>query len=103
MAQAYVGDAARAGRKLVFDHGALRTVATDCGALPGGIAAFARETGPLTPVASPLPDARDLAYRGPSARAAARALREALARGERAATPAALDELHDLLRLADAP
>jgi len=71
--------------------------------LHDGIAAFARETGPLTPVASPLPDARDLAYRGPSARAAARALREALARGERAATPAALDELHDLLRLADAP
>lgn len=71
--------------------------------LHDGIAAFARATGPLTPVAAPLPDARDLAYRGPSARAAARALREALARGERAATPAALDELHDLLRLADAP
>lgn len=47
MAQAYVGDAARAGRKLVFDHGALRTVATDCGALPGGIAAFARILEPL--------------------------------------------------------
>jgi hypothetical protein len=35
MAAAYVGDAVRQGRKLVFDHGALRTVvATDNGALP---------------------------------------------------------------------
>ena len=48
-----------------------------------------------------LPDATDLAYRGPSARAAARALRDALARGERAATPATMDELNDLLRLAE--
>jgi hypothetical protein len=48
-----------------------------------------------------LPDATELAYRGPSARAAARALRDALARGERAATPATMDELHDLLRLAE--
>lgn len=47
MAAAYVGDAARAGRKLVFDHGALRTVAGDCGALPSGIAAFARILEPL--------------------------------------------------------
>lgn len=77
--------------------------ATLAAMLHDGIAAFARETAPLDPVAAPLPAASDLAYRGPSARAAARALREALARGERAATPAAMDELHDLLRLADAP
>lgn len=61
--------------------------------LRDGIAAFA------APVS--LPDATELAYRGPSARAAAGALRDALARGERAATPAAMDELHDLLRLAE--
>lgn len=61
--------------------------------LRDGIAAFA------APVS--LPDAAELAYRGPSARAAARALRDALERGERAATPAAMDELHDLLRLAE--
>ena len=47
MAAAYVGDAARAGRKLVFDHGALRTVATDCGALPRGEQAFRRVLEPL--------------------------------------------------------
>lgn len=56
----------------------------------------ARRTGLAT-----LPDATELAYRGPSARAAARALRDALARGERAATPATMDELNDLLRLAE--
>jgi hypothetical protein len=56
----------------------------------------ARRDGPAT-----LPDATELAYRGPSARAAARALRDALARGERAATPATMDELNDLLRLAE--
>ncbi len=47
MAAAYVGDAVRAGRKLTFDHGALRTVATDCGALPAGEAAFRRILEPL--------------------------------------------------------
>ncbi|HEX5053412.1 MAG TPA: DUF1338 family protein [Planctomycetota bacterium] len=47
MATAYVGDAVRAGRKLVFDHGALRTVATDCGALPAGELAFRRVLEPL--------------------------------------------------------
>ena len=47
MAAAYVGDAVRNGRKLVFDHGALRTVAADCGALPGGFEAFRRILEPL--------------------------------------------------------
>jgi hypothetical protein len=47
MASAYVGDAVRSGRKLVFDHGALRTVAADCGALPSGIEAFRRILEPL--------------------------------------------------------
>ena len=85
--------------------------------LRDGIAAFTETVGPIladdggsahaatgsataTTVAA-LPDATELAYRGPSARAAARALRDALERGERAATPAAMDELHDLLRLAE--
>jgi hypothetical protein len=47
MAAAYVGDAVRSGSKLVFDHGALRTVATDNGALPSGEAAFRRLLEPL--------------------------------------------------------
>lgn len=47
MAGAYVGDAVRAGKKLVFDHGALRTVATDNGALPRGELAFRRLLEPL--------------------------------------------------------
>lgn len=48
MAGAYVGDAVRQGRKLVFDHGALRTVAgPDCGALPSGYEAFRRILEPL--------------------------------------------------------
>jgi hypothetical protein len=47
MAAAYVGDAVRGGRKLVFDHGALRTVAADCGALPRGELAFRRILEPL--------------------------------------------------------
>ena len=47
MAAAYVGDALRAGRRLVFDHGALRTVACDCGALPRGHEAFGRILRPL--------------------------------------------------------
>jgi hypothetical protein len=47
VAAAYVGDAVRAAKKLVFDHGALRTVATDNGALPSGEAAFRRILEPL--------------------------------------------------------
>lgn len=47
MAAAYVGDAVQSGRKLVFDHGALRTVATDCGALPSGCESFRRFLEPL--------------------------------------------------------
>lgn len=47
MAAAYVGDSVRAGRKLVFDHGALRTVAAPSGALPAGDAAFRRILEPL--------------------------------------------------------
>ncbi len=46
-AGAYVGDAIRAGQKLTFDHGALRTVATDNGALPNGELAFRRILEPL--------------------------------------------------------
>jgi hypothetical protein len=47
MAAAYVGDAVRQGTRLVFDHGALRTVAAACGALPAGHLAFARILEPL--------------------------------------------------------
>ena len=47
IARAYVEDAARAGTPLTFDHGALRTVAADCGALPAGHLAFARLLEPL--------------------------------------------------------
>jgi hypothetical protein len=47
MAAAYVGDSVRAGRKLVFDHGALRTVLAPSGALPAGEAAFTRLLEPL--------------------------------------------------------
>jgi hypothetical protein len=47
MAAAYVGDTVRAGGKLVFDHGALRTVAAPSGALPAGHAAFRRFLEPL--------------------------------------------------------
>ena len=45
---AYVGDAVRDGRKICFDHGALRTVlGTQTGALPAGEAAFTRIFLPL--------------------------------------------------------
>ena len=47
MAAAYVGDAVRAGRRLVFDHGALRTVGAPSGELPAGREAFARFLEPL--------------------------------------------------------
>jgi len=47
MARAYVADLRRAGERLVFDHGALRTVAAPCGELPAGRAAFARILEPL--------------------------------------------------------
>ena len=47
MAAAYVGDARRAGRRLVFDHGALRTVAAPAGTLPAGRASIARVLEPL--------------------------------------------------------
>ena len=47
MARAYVADAVRGGRRLIFDHGALRTVAGACGALPSGRTAFARLLEPL--------------------------------------------------------
>lgn len=47
MAAAYVGDTVRDGKKLVFDHGALRTVAAPSGALPAGHRAFARFLEPL--------------------------------------------------------
>jgi hypothetical protein len=47
MARAYVEDSTRGGHALTFDHGALRTVATDCGELPPGAEAFARILEPL--------------------------------------------------------
>lgn len=43
----YVEDEHRSGRRLTFDHGALRTVAAPSGALPPGCAAFARFLEPL--------------------------------------------------------
>lgn len=47
-ARAYVADCQAAGRKLVFDHGALRTVALEgMGALPAGEAAITRVLLPL--------------------------------------------------------
>lgn len=47
MAAAYVGDTVRKGKKVVFDHGALRTVAAPCGSLPAGELAFRRILEPL--------------------------------------------------------
>ncbi len=47
MAAAYVGDTVREGKRLVFDHGALRTVAAPSGELPAGEAAFRRILEPL--------------------------------------------------------
>ncbi len=47
MAEAYVRDAVREGRKLTFDHGALRTVAAFCGQLPQGEEAITRVLKPL--------------------------------------------------------
>jgi hypothetical protein len=46
-ARAYVRDGVRAGRKVRFDHGALRTVKADAGALPAGEAAIVRLLEPL--------------------------------------------------------
>jgi len=46
-AQAYVRDGARAGRRVRFDHGALRTVKAPAGALPEGEAAILRLLEPL--------------------------------------------------------
>jgi hypothetical protein len=43
----YVDDAVRLGRKIVFDHGALRTVVAHNGALPVGHLAFDRILKPL--------------------------------------------------------
>ncbi|UUX97241.1 2-oxoadipate dioxygenase/decarboxylase family protein [Aquabacterium sp. J223] len=46
-ARAHLDDLARENRRLVFDHGALRTVKAACGRLPPGEAAFARVLRPL--------------------------------------------------------
>ncbi|HLO67943.1 MAG TPA: DUF1338 family protein [Holophaga sp.] len=46
-ARAYVEDLAGEGRRLVLDHGAVRTVLGPSGALPPGEAALARILGPL--------------------------------------------------------
>jgi hypothetical protein len=46
-ARAYVMDQVRNGRKVVYDHGALRTVKTSAGPLPSGYLAFARILEPL--------------------------------------------------------
>jgi len=46
--RAYMDDLAKAGRKLVFDHGAMRTVALDgMGTLPAGLSAITRILEPL--------------------------------------------------------
>ena len=47
MAAAYVADLQRDGQQLIFDHGALRTVAWPSGALPPGEAAITRVLRPL--------------------------------------------------------
>lgn len=47
LAAAYVGDAARRGREILFDHGAVRTVIAAGGALPPGRHAIARLLEPL--------------------------------------------------------
>ncbi|WP_420714878.1 2-oxoadipate dioxygenase/decarboxylase family protein [Roseateles sp. SL47] len=47
MASAYVADLQRAGERLVFDHGALRTVAWPSGQLPPGEASITRVLRPL--------------------------------------------------------
>ncbi len=44
---AYVDDVVSRGQKVVFDHGAVRTVAWPCGALPPGEAAISRVLRPL--------------------------------------------------------
>jgi len=46
-AEAYVRDQVQGGRRIVFDHGALRTVAAPSGELPEGQLAFARILVPL--------------------------------------------------------
>jgi len=46
-AEAYVRDQVHGGRRVVFDHGALRTVAAPSGQLPGGTRGFARFLEPL--------------------------------------------------------
>jgi hypothetical protein len=46
-ARAYVRDRVAAGRRVRFDHGALRTVLAPCGMLPSGEAAFTRLLEPL--------------------------------------------------------
>lgn len=46
-AEAYVRDQVRGGRRIVFDHGALRTAVAPSGALPQGHLAFARFLEPL--------------------------------------------------------
>jgi hypothetical protein len=46
-AQAYIADVGARGARVVFDHGAIRTVLWPSGALPAGDAAFARLLGPL--------------------------------------------------------
>jgi hypothetical protein len=46
-AAAYVAEVAARGERIVFDHGALRTIDGETGALPRGLAAFARILEPL--------------------------------------------------------
>jgi hypothetical protein len=46
-AAAYVEDQHRAGRRVVLDHGAVRTVDVACGAIPTGPAQVTRLLGPL--------------------------------------------------------
>jgi hypothetical protein len=46
-AAAYVAEVKACGERIVFDHGALRTIDGETGALPRGLAAFARVLEPL--------------------------------------------------------
>ncbi len=46
-AAAYVAEVAAKGERIVFDHGALRTIDGETGQLPRGLAAFARILQPL--------------------------------------------------------
>lgn len=63
-ARAYVTELVDAGDRLVLDHGALRTVATEQGELPAGALAFARILEPLGYVRAETYDLAQIAMAG---------------------------------------